>query len=730
MAGYITTMSTPLPPHILADLHKVCSHDPMAVSTINMLISEISRVSEQIAAVAPACSDLVVAFNTQFLPADHEPQEPSDRGAALSTPPPSPCLPRLARQAPDAHSDITISMPSNECRMIFDTNALDSTLFGTDTSTISHETRSDDDTMSVMNDNVCSEYDALNTMLRKQFGDFPTLTSGDPDTSVLADANPPPKDIAMPSLQAASTCPLDPLPRCKLPCSYGDWNPDPWLNCQRPCKRAIGHRGRHHCLLMRHPGFDHDQLKLLGSPDSLPSPTRCCCPNSCRAITEYRFTLCDECQHRSPSGICPCVFSSHGQCCQKWDGAAVTTDANAEVSAETMTLPSLPTSSGLPKTDKQIGARPSRQAGTPYTGAEEGLSPPPKPKQSLADYMIAPAFFAKHTGISLPDLVQKQDEETTEPPVEPSPMKVSAETMSFPAVTVTPGCLDSPLCHSQQLRYPPADWTPHPSFLAFQERSPGKPPGPPVTTAGGDRREDKQTPSRHDEHQAPGPHARRLISTYNGLTSQGRRPARPALQYPYEPRPSHLPPGCHVCNIEHTLHAEDDELVMCNHPDGCGQLAHTDTCARACPSYPDKMICNLCYRPEHVLDSRPDLISAPTLPSQFVWSLLDDADGNSATTDNAATWVWSPHAVWSPTAGCFQGQVIGSPGAGHVCNPYCIHSNEPPGTPTSPLTPLQLQLQSLLRTAQNLAECHSMLASTQTPGSASDNEPKRRKKGD
>jgi len=213
MAGYITAMTTPLPPHVLADLHKACRYDPLAVSTIDKLISEITRVSEQIAAVAPACTDLAVAFNTQFLPADHVPQQPSGRGVASTTPPPSPCLPRLARQTLDAHSDIFTSMPSKDCRVISDTDVMDSTLFDTDASTISQETRSEDDGMSAIDDNLCSEYDALNNMLRKKFGDLPTMT-GDPDTSVLV-------DVAMSQDFAAQ----DPLPRCKLPCSFGDWNP-------------------------------------------------------------------------------------------------------------------------------------------------------------------------------------------------------------------------------------------------------------------------------------------------------------------------------------------------------------------------------------------------------------------------------------------------------------------------------------------------------------------------
>ena len=79
MAGYITAMNAPLSPQVLADLHKACRHDPLAVNTIGMLISEITRVSELIAAAAPACTNPVVAFNTQFLPADLVPQEPVPR---------------------------------------------------------------------------------------------------------------------------------------------------------------------------------------------------------------------------------------------------------------------------------------------------------------------------------------------------------------------------------------------------------------------------------------------------------------------------------------------------------------------------------------------------------------------------------------------------------------------------------------------------------------------------
>jgi len=325
---------------------------------------------------------------------------------------------------------------------------------------------------------------------------------------------------------------------------------------------------------------------------------------------------------------------------------------------------------------------------------------------------------------------------------------------------------------------------------------------PPTTTFGGNGRHEKQAPSR--ERQTPGPRARRLICTYNGLTSQGRRPDQlhpigvrpvrpsrlppwchvcntehtlhaehdhlvmcnhpdgcglhahmdtcakacprhpdkticnhcqcrehvfaPAPAFPYEERPDYLPPGCHVCNVEHTLHAQDDHLVLCNHPDGCGQVAHPDTCARACPQYPDKMICNTCYRPERVLESRPDLVStATTMPSQSVWALLGDIRYDDD--DPSPTWAWSPQVTWSPAADCFQGHIVGTPRADHICNPYCVHSYGQPRAQTTPLTPLQLRLQALLRTAQNLAECHTLLANRAADSYRSENA-KRRKKGD
>jgi len=139
------------------------------------------------------------------------------------------------------------------------------------------------------------------------------------------------------------------------------------------------------------------------------------------------------------------------------------------------------------------------------------------------------------------------------------------------------------------------------------------------------------------------------------------------------------------------------------------------------------MICNVCYRPELVLETRPDLVStSTTMPSQSVWALLDGDDTND---DNAPTWAWTPQVTWSSEADCFQGQIVGTPGEDHICNPYCVHSYGQPRAHTTPLTPLQMRLQALLRTAQNLAECHTMLANRGADMSGSDNA-KRRKKGD
>jgi len=452
-------------------------------------------------------------------------------------------------------------------------------------------------------------------MLRKQFGDLPTL-SGDPDTSVLADVGTS-QDFAA----------QDPLPRCKLPCSFGDWNPDPWLNCQRACKRAVGHRGRHHCL-SRHPGFDHDQLLPLGSTGLLPSPPRCCCPNSCRTVTGHRFMLCDECLHRTPMGICPCVFSSRGQCCQRWDAATV-------VNTETTSMPSLPSPPDLPMTDWHHEVRPSKQAGTPYTGVEEGLSALQKPKRLLAEPPSTTFGGDRHTekqapsrehqapGPSARRLIstyngltsqgRRPDRPALQYPYEPRPSHLP------------PGCHVCNIEHTLHAEDDELVMCNHPDGCGQLAH---------IDTCA------RECPRHPDKMICNLCHCREHVS-------QGRRPARPDLQYPYEQRPSHLPPGCHVCNREHTLHAEDDELVMCNHPDGCGQVAHPDTCARACPRYPDRMICNLCYRPEHAHDSLPDAISTSTLPSQSVWSLagppcetwtaarfiadegiLDDADAN------------------------------------------------------------------------------------------------------
>jgi len=606
MAGYITAMSTPLPPpHVLADLRKACRDDPLAASTIDKLISEITRVSEQIAAVTPACTDLAVAFNTQFLPVDHAPQQPSGRGVASSTPSPPPCLPRLARQTLDAHSDIFTSMPSKDCRAILDTDVMESTLFDTDASTISQETRSEDDGMSAINDNSCSEYDALSTLLRKQFGDLPTMT-GDPDTSVLVDVGTS-QDFAA----------QDPLPRCKLPCSYGDWNPDPWLNCQRACKRAVGHRGRHHCLA-RHPGFDHDQLLPHGSTGLLPPPPLCCCPNVCYTVTTHWFMLCDQCLHRTPMGVCPCVFSSHGECCRRWDLA---TDADTGITP----TPPLPAHTDPLRTDWHQQVRPSKQAGTPYTGIMDGLSTtmiatqpgsitPDLSPDEIDDVEIDLPRAPEPKHENLPKSYYKQRERLRESIAKHQtviklldPDLDSARIKEFEAMI----CRDKLAITS----------------LPEPKRSLAEPPN----TFGG---------VMHTQS------ARRLTCTYNELTSQGRCPDRLALQHA---RPSQ--PGCHVCNSEHTLLAEDDELDRCHHPDGCAQAELTDTFANACPRYPDRMICNPCYRPERAHDSWPDATSTSTLPSQSEWSfagppcetwtsarfiaddgILDGADTNHGTT--------------------------------------------------------------------------------------------------
>jgi len=109
-------------------------------------------------------------------------------------------------------------------------------------------------------------------------------------------------------------------------------------------------------------------------------------------------------------------------------------------------------------------------------------------------------------------------------------------------------------------------------------------------------------------------------------------------------------------------------------------------------------------------------------------------------------WSWSPHVLWSSTRMRYQGQVLGTPPLGHqlgpdtsepghagqttvtrtlrdgtqqtflqrlqphtpsqcrVCNPYFIHNRMPDTTMT---------IRSLLRTAQNLAECHTQLSAAQ-----------------
>ena len=608
MAGYITSMTAPLSPQVRADLHKACKHDPLAANTIDMLISEINRVSELIAAVAPACTDPVVAFNTQFLPADLSPQEP--------------------------------------------------------------------------------------------------------------------------------------VPRCKMTCSFGEHSPDPRFNCQRQCKRAIGHAGMHQCLLPRHPA-DHDQHldengvwqppRLGGTPytgddgDHTPPPKSASLPT------------------QSIPGQLPAAKRSHDPL----------SDTNCAIPAQDC----------YPRTDASIcdttlfdtdASTISFDNDDGSSAVDDSVCDKPCAEYDALNHMLRRKFGGKQ-------LDQLRLHGSTG--LAPAPMPTQ---MSLPNV--------------------PPQTDGHTMI--------GKQAGT------GDDRHEKQAPSR--EHQAPGPRARRLICTYNGLTSQGRRPDQiqpigrrpdrptrlppgchvchieytlhaehdhlvmcnhpdgcgqlahmdtcakacpqhpdkticnhcrcrehvftPAPAFPYEERPDYLPPGCHVCNVEHTLHAQDDHLVLCNHPDGCGQVAHPDTCARACPQYPDLMICNACYRPERVLEARPDLVStSTTMPSSAVWALLGDVWYDDD--DSAPTWAWSPQVTWSPAADRFQGHIVGTPGVDHICNPYCVHSYGHPRAQSTPLTPLQLRLQALLRTAQNLAECHTMLANRDADSYRSDNA-KRRKKGD
>ena len=224
---------------------------------------------------------------------------------------------------------------------------------------------------------------------------------------------------------------------------------------------------------------------------------------------------------------------------------------------------------------------------------------------------------------------------------------------------------------------------------------------------------------------------------------------RPQQLHVSDKRPSHIPPGCHVCNVEITLYSEGDLLTACDHPDGCGKPAHIDTCSKICPDFPGKTICDKCYCPGKVLAERPELVAQPAcpvssgiVPSERVWSLLDPPldpasahpGGNPIALDRGATisaeqlcqlgWKWSPQVIWSAAASRFQGQVLGSPASDprgwfrckddaplqplstthsqcHVCNPYCVHNSSPDVTQ---------DLGTLLCTAQNLAECHNMLS--------------------
>jgi len=219
---------------------------------------------------------------------------------------------------------------------------------------------------------------------------------------------------------------------------------------------------------------------------------------------------------------------------------------------------------------------------------------------------------------------------------------------------------------------------------------------------------------------------------------------QPPVLSPHK-RPRHI---CHVCNIEHSHIAGGDWLQVCNHPDGCGRLAHPNSCSLICPRFPEKTICNRCYCPGKVLEHRPDLVIGPQDASTGItyfearkyYSIgrrpsdgtVPDPDAGAADAPSSSAassaeqpaqlgWKWSPQVEWSEDSQRFQGQVSAAPwtvpqevplaplahsrSQCHVCNPYCIHNDTPDIT---------LTLRSLLRTAQNLAECHTMLAESRS----------------
>jgi len=321
MAGYITPMTARLPPQVLADLHEACKHDSLAVRTIDMLVAEITRVSEMIAAIDPACTQPVVAINTQFLPADRSPQEPLPRCKLTCSygdfsPDPRFNCQRLCKRAvghTGMHHCLLPRHPADPDRLLDNDGVWQPPRLGG-----TPYTQGDGDhTPFALSTSLLTPTmpDPMPTIVDGALRDIPALVpkedssarTGDPDASVFADA-----------CKSHDLAAQAPLPRCKLPCSYGDWNPDPWLNCQRPCKRAVGHRGRHHCL-GRHPGFEPGQQLLSHDPNGLlPPPPRCVCPNVCHTVTTHWFMLCDDCLFRTPAGVCPCVFESQGECCRRW----------------------------------------------------------------------------------------------------------------------------------------------------------------------------------------------------------------------------------------------------------------------------------------------------------------------------------------------------------------------------------------------------------------------------
>ena len=360
MAGYITAMTAPFSPKVLADLQKTCRHDPVAANTIDMLISEITRVSEMIATVAPACTEPVVAFNTQYLPADLAPQEPLPRCKLTCSfgdfsPDPRFNCQRQCKRAvghTGMHHCLLPRHPADQDRPIDNEGVWRPPRLGG-----TPYTEGDGDRAP----HAKSASLPTQSMPEPMLSHFPPQQ---PSARGVASTTPSPplclprlarhtRDAHsdVPTFVPSKDCPLqDPLPRCKLPCSFGDWNPDPWMNCQRPCKRAVGHRDRHHCL-GRHPGYDRDQQLSHGATGLLPPPPRCSCPNGCHTVTSHWFMLCDECLFRTPMGVCPCVFTSQGACCRRWDLA---TDADTGSTSAPSLLP--------------------QPVGTPYTGLADDPS--------------------------------------------------------------------------------------------------------------------------------------------------------------------------------------------------------------------------------------------------------------------------------------------------------------------------------------------------------------------